>query len=85
LVDGEGWSDKNFPRHRRGWGDEQSVKGSFYGMSVGVHWQVFGQWFYECSRCHTLLKPKPGDSCVYCSNESVPCNDGVGRREMFLT
>jgi len=52
---------------------------------VGVHWQVFGQWFYECSRCHTLLKPKPGDSCVYCSNESVPCNDGVGRREMFLT
>jgi len=31
LVDGEGWSDKNFPRHRRGWGDEQSVKGSFYG------------------------------------------------------
>lgn len=23
------------------------------------------QWFYECTHCHTLLKPKPGDCCVY--------------------
>ena len=31
------------------------------------------QWFYECTHCHTLLKPKPGDCCVYCSYGSVPC------------
>ncbi|MGZ0079886.1 GDCCVxC domain-containing (seleno)protein [Methylomonas sp. LW13] len=23
------------------------------------------QWFYECQGCHTLLKPKPGDCCVF--------------------
>lgn len=31
------------------------------------------QWFYECQDCHTLLKPKPGDCCVFCSYGSVPC------------
>lgn len=31
------------------------------------------QWFYECTACHTLLRPKPGDCCVYCSYGSVPC------------
>ncbi|MEX0316911.1 MAG: GDCCVxC domain-containing (seleno)protein [Ruegeria sp.] len=31
------------------------------------------QWFYECSACRTLLKPKPGDCCVYCSYGTVPC------------
>ena len=31
------------------------------------------QWFYECERCETVLKPKPGDCCVYCSYGSVPC------------
>lgn len=31
------------------------------------------QWFYECSHCHTVLKPKPGDCCVYCSYGSVLC------------
>ncbi len=31
------------------------------------------QWFYECSDCHTLLKPKKGDCCVFCSYGSVPC------------
>jgi len=31
------------------------------------------QWFYECEQCHTVLKPKPGDCCVYCSYGSVPC------------
>jgi hypothetical protein len=24
------------------------------------------QWFYECEQCHTVLKPKAGDCCVYC-------------------
>lgn len=31
------------------------------------------QWFYECGQCHTVLKPKPGDCCVYCSWGTVPC------------
>ena len=31
------------------------------------------QWFYECSNCHTVLKPKAGDCCVYCSYGTVPC------------
>jgi len=31
------------------------------------------QYFYECKNCHTLLKPKPGDCCVYCSYGTVPC------------
>ncbi len=31
------------------------------------------QWFYECTQCHTLLKPKPGDCCVYCSYGTNPC------------
>ena len=30
-------------------------------------------YFYECSQCKTLLKPKPGDCCVFCSYGSVPC------------
>jgi hypothetical protein len=25
------------------------------------------QFFYECSNCKTLLRPKPGDCCVFCS------------------
>jgi hypothetical protein len=31
------------------------------------------QWFYECTQCHTLLKPKAGDCCVYCSYGTQPC------------
>lgn len=31
------------------------------------------QWFYECESCHAVLKPKPGDCCVYCSYGTVPC------------
>jgi hypothetical protein len=31
------------------------------------------QWFYECEQCHELLKPQPGDCCVFCSYGSVPC------------
>ena len=30
-------------------------------------------YFYECAGCKTLLKPKPGDCCVFCSYGSVPC------------
>ncbi len=31
------------------------------------------QFFYECPRCASLLRPKPGDCCVFCSYGSVPC------------
>jgi hypothetical protein len=31
------------------------------------------QWYYACEACRTLLKPRPGDCCVYCSYGSVPC------------
>lgn len=31
------------------------------------------QYFYECARCHQLLKPKQGDCCVFCSYGSVKC------------
>ena len=30
-------------------------------------------FFYECTTCKTLLKPKAGDCCVFCSYGSVPC------------
>ncbi|MDA1043959.1 MAG: GDCCVxC domain-containing (seleno)protein [Verrucomicrobia bacterium] len=31
------------------------------------------QWSYECKGCHALLKPLPGDCCVFCSYGSHPC------------
>ena len=31
------------------------------------------QFFYECSGCHRVLRPKPGHCCVFCSYGSVPC------------
>ena len=31
------------------------------------------QWFYECEACHALLRPLPGDCCVFCSYGTVPC------------
>lgn len=31
------------------------------------------QFFYECTGCGTLLRPKKGDCCVYCSYGDVPC------------
>ena len=31
------------------------------------------QFYYECSNCMTLLRPDPGDCCVFCSFGSVKC------------
>ncbi|WP_072882416.1 MULTISPECIES: GDCCVxC domain-containing (seleno)protein [Flagellimonas] len=31
------------------------------------------QFFYECENCKTLLKPKEGDCCVFCSYGTVGC------------
>lgn len=41
-------------------------------------------FFHECAGCHTLLRPKAGDCCVFCSYGSVPCppiqaGDGCGK------
>jgi len=30
-------------------------------------------YYYECRGCRTLLKPKPGDCCVFCSFGTVKC------------
>jgi hypothetical protein len=30
-------------------------------------------YFYECRQCKTLLRPRPGDCCVFCSYGSVKC------------
>jgi len=31
------------------------------------------QFFYECTGCNSILKPKNGDCCVFCSYGSVKC------------
>jgi hypothetical protein len=31
------------------------------------------QWFYDCKGCEAVLKPLPGDCCVYCSYGTVAC------------
>lgn len=33
----------------------------------------FCLYFYECPKCHIMLKAKKGDCCVFCSYGSVPC------------
>jgi hypothetical protein len=31
-------------------------------------------WYlYDCTDCGALLRPKPGDCCVFCSYGDVPC------------
>jgi len=31
------------------------------------------QYFYECSNCKNILKPRKGDCCVFCSYGTVKC------------
>lgn len=31
------------------------------------------QYFYTCEQCKTVLKPKSGDCCVFCSYGNVAC------------
>jgi hypothetical protein len=28
---------------------------------------------YQCTGCGAVLRPKPGDCCVFCSYGSLPC------------
>jgi hypothetical protein len=30
-------------------------------------------WFFECRTCRALLRPLPGDCCVFCSYGSTRC------------
>lgn len=30
-------------------------------------------FFWECSNCHAVSKPRAGDCCVYCSYGDVKC------------
>lgn len=30
-------------------------------------------FFYQCTNCKSIIKPKQGDCCVYCSYGTVPC------------
>lgn len=31
------------------------------------------QFFYQCVHCQSILRPKAGDCCVFCSYADVPC------------
>ncbi|MFX6907659.1 GDCCVxC domain-containing (seleno)protein, partial [Acinetobacter baumannii] len=31
------------------------------------------QYFYKCTNCETVLKPKQGECCVFCSYGTVAC------------
>jgi len=31
------------------------------------------QFFYECTNCKKIIRPKEGDCCVFCSYGSVKC------------
>ena len=31
------------------------------------------QYFYQCQACAEVLRPLPGDCCVYCSYGTVKC------------
>ena len=31
------------------------------------------QFFYECVQCNTVLRPKEGDCCVFCSYADTRC------------
>jgi len=30
-------------------------------------------WYYRCETCGELLRPLPGDCCVFCSYGTVKC------------
>lgn len=38
------------------------------------------QYFYDCPSCRTVLKPKTGDCCVFCSYGSARCPPVQTRR-----
>ena len=45
-------------------------RGARYAESMPLDACIY---FFECTACGAMLKPKPGDCCVFCSYGSVPC------------
>jgi hypothetical protein len=43
------------------------------------------QFFYDCSGCGRVLRPKTGDCCVFCSYGDVPCPPIQAARATGLT
>ena len=41
------------------------------------------QYFYDCKGCGTVLKPRRGDCCVYCSYADKKMPAGADRRGML--
>lgn len=37
--------------------------------------------FYQCEQCNTMLKPRPGDCCVFCSYGTVKCPSKQNQRK----
>jgi hypothetical protein len=35
-------------------------------------------FFLECEGCHSLVRPKPDDCCVFCSYGSAKCPPAQG-------
>lgn len=31
------------------------------------------QFFYQCENCKTIIRPKKGECCVFCSYGTMPC------------
>ena len=42
------------------------------------------QFFYECENCKTVLKPKEGDCCVYCSYGTVALSTNSRKQKLLL-
>jgi hypothetical protein len=40
------------------------------------------QWFWACPDCGVMLRPKPGDGCVFCSYGDVACPSVQRRRQV---
>jgi hypothetical protein len=36
-------------------------------------------FFYECTACGAVLRPRPGDCCVFCSYADRPCPSAQAR------
>ena len=40
------------------------------------------QFFQQCAQCKTVLRPEPGDCCVFCSYGDLPCPSMQGDEVM---
>jgi hypothetical protein len=36
-------------------------------------------YFWDCPACNTVVRPKAGDCCVFCSYGSAPCPPAADR------